>query len=139
MDSLSKLTASGVSFEFEGNRYEISPLSLIDLSRIKQFVREFIMQDAKKMAALMTEAGAPAEHITELWKEALAAAKKPLQSGFVQEPECLEEFFLLSLQRKNPDINSGTVKKMLSDPDILNQMIKTTKDLNEDEVEVKKT
>ena len=81
-DVLKKLTAAPRAFTFKGERYELSPLSLRDLAQLKDFVKRNILQEAKKDATLMAEVGAPPEHITELWREASEACKKPLESSF---------------------------------------------------------
>ena len=137
MDALSKLTAAPRAFTWKGERYELSPLSLTELAMAKDFVRKFIMDEAKRCAAVMTDAGAPAEHIAELWREASVAFKDPLNSSFMNDAVPVLEFMRLSLRKQHPKIAAADISAMFDDPDVLAEVMADVQSLNSVEANVK--
>lgn len=137
MDVLKKLTGAPRSFLYKGIRYELSPLGLMELAQAKSFVKRHIMQQAKTDSEMLSQVGAPAEHIQALWKEALDACKKPLESSFMQDAEVMAEFTVLSLRRKHPTITLALVQDMFSDTQVIEEIVASTRELNSVENDVK--
>ena len=129
-DTMQKITAAPMALNYQGTRYELTPLSLADIAQVKDFLKKYIMTEAEKTVAAMTEVGAPPEHITEVWREATVAVQKPMTSNFLKEPEPLVEFVYLSLRRKHSQVTNEFVRVMLEDNKVLQQIVDLTDRLN---------
>jgi hypothetical protein len=86
---------------------------------------------------MMQEAGAPEEHLKELWREAAIAFKAPLESSFMGEAEPMLEFMRLSLRRRHPGISESLVREIFSDVAVLSEIAESVRELNSVETDVK--
>jgi len=135
MEVLAALTAAPIVLDVDGQRYEMSPLRIKELAQLKTMIRRYIKREAQETAVMMTEAGAPPEHVKELWREVENGLKHPLQDEWLQEPEPLLEMVLLSLRYKQPDITPEEVERLLSNEKVLEQFRGAAEELNATDVE----
>jgi hypothetical protein len=130
MDELSRLVATPVVIEFKGERYAVSPLSLKDLATIGEYLKGYIATEAKKVVALLQAAGAPKEHLDQVWKQTLVDMKFPLASSFMDDIEPLVELFYLSLRRQSPAFTRETCREMVDSPEVVAQIKKAINELD---------
>lgn len=136
-DVLDKLTAAPRTFMYQGQRYELSPLSITDVTQMKAFIKRYIMRQAQAQVAMMLEVSAPPELIAEVWRDAAQTCKKPLEADCMQDAECALEFMYMSLRKRQPTITVQQVAVMLEDTDVQAELLRETSELNSVEREIK--
>jgi hypothetical protein len=130
---LEKLTGLGLAITFEGKKYTLAPMRLLDIAELKAAIRKFIYEEAERVARGFKEHGMPESATTDLWKEVAEYVKTPLQSPAMNEPEMVREFYLLSLRHNHPEAELPLVDKLLADPDVLETLRTAARELNKQE------
>jgi hypothetical protein len=95
------------------------------------------MEEAKRDAAALLEAGAPAECLKQLWDDAMRWYKNPLAAPCIEDEASMTEFIALSLRKRHPEVTLTIVQDMLSDPNLLAELSATAQGLNSVETDIK--
>lgn len=127
-EELETMTAMPYSLTFDGEKYELSPLNIALMAKLRKWAKEKIIEEAKDSISLIGDA-APKEVIAGIWESVTKQLGDPLVSGVMSNPETIAEWTRLSLLGSSPNMSTEKANEIIASTN-LRELLQTLMDLN---------